>query len=502
MLMGTDECVYSVFAISGAILFPPPESDLKLPKTQEQRYTCVEDDITTWWRNLSYRTNPLIVVDLLMSASEGVFTSNMETCHTIACRMIDENILASKEFSFFRSALKGLSSTESWQVQDGEQSWEVCYPFSPCAETGDEIRFTVERIFHDNWDKYEAYSFNAIQSNFLTAADMMHTMTRWNRTILESNLLSDSCTTIDDILIEKLNELITAIPDEGSVNRFLDDPMAASQSVLFSLTSQPASVVAVSLSTATGNSFAQWSLLDIQQRISFLFAFNCLLFETFLSFLDTTSTDNENLGALVRIHKNYLLSHFKTKFLSKALANTSSNNSKNSNPGYQSSSKGLPAQVRLDNFLASKSRECHETRITDSKNCFVQAFQQLHDKDSKIYRFIFSTDRVFHIQFEKESGIDAGGVFREGVTRIIEDLFLVNDFELLTHSPNVSSLQFSQSCSYPDLLLVIIIVSFSVFLYFLRWIVSYLIQNCSMNHWQFKCWNLLEVLWVCRCVQS
>ena len=180
--------------------------------------------------------------------------------------------------------------------------------------------------------------------------------------------------------------------------------------------------------------------MDIQQRVSLLIALNRTLFETFLPFLDVTTSTAENLGALVRKHKSNLLSSFKKELLMKTLARTTSNNSKNSNPGYQSSSKGLPAHIRLDNFLASKSREHHETSLAESKNCFVQAFQQLYQKDNKIYRFIFSVDRVFHIQFEKENGIDAGGVFREGVTRIIEDLFLVNDFELLVKCPNVSNL--------------------------------------------------------------
>ena len=80
------------------------------------------------------------------------------------------------------------------------------------------------------------------------------------------------------------------------------------------------------------------------------------------------------------------------------------------------SGMGLPAHILLDNFKALASRERGEKDPSQSCSCFIQAYKQLVNKDASIYKYMFSTDRVFQINFEGESGIDAGGVFREGMT--------------------------------------------------------------------------------------
>ena len=91
--------------------------------------------------------------------------------------------------------------------------------------------------------------------------------------------------------------------------------------------------------------------------------------------------------------------------------------------------------MTLDNALASKSSELGEVDIIVSKNIFSQAFKEL-SKDSEFSRIgNFTDNHCFNVVFAGEDGSDAGGVFREAMARIIEDLFSVN-FNLLVLVPN------------------------------------------------------------------
>ena len=76
-----------------------------------------------------------------------------------------------------------------------------------------------------------------------------------------------------------------------------------------------------------------------------------------------------------------------------------------------------------------------EKDIKTSRCIFVQAFRALHHKDTKILRSCWDGDRVFQVTFRGENGSDAGGVFREGMSRIIEDLFS-DMLNLLIPCPN------------------------------------------------------------------
>jgi len=444
ILLGVKECVYSIYSIRGDVLFPIYHEE----RISEHFEPSVEDaprvdyDPSSWWNSMTHETNPVIIANILTTVSERLFTlDDAESLDLFQNRVIDEEMLFSQEYLLFRSALLGITSlSKDLHIHEVERKKDAHISDISVGRVP-ELVVTLEGFFNDqNYDKqYEAFCRNAIQSKLLTPADMLNKMTQWNHSMqIKKSSSSRDFIDIDKSFMEKMNELLEEMPSDEARSTFLQDPLNASLQVLSALTTTPRNGISKAM-CGVANELEAWSLLDLQQRCAIWISINSLLFDTFLAFLDVTTTDENNLGALVRIYKYYLFTHLKKDFLFKTLAHTSSNNSKNSNPGYQSSSKGLPAQIRLDNFLASKSRERNESSIFESKNCFVQAFQQLHLKDSKIYRFIFSTDRVFHIQFEKESGIDAGGVFREGVTRIIEDLFLVNDFNLLTLTPNMDS---------------------------------------------------------------
>lgn len=94
--------------------------------------------------------------------------------------------------------------------------------------------------------------------------------------------------------------------------------------------------------------------------------------------------------------------------------------------------------IVLDNFKASESEVRKEFDPDTSKCVFVQAFDLLKTEPSEALRTPSSgSDRVFSVNFKGEGGIDAGGVYREGLQRIMEDLFSTR-FSLLIPCPNAA----------------------------------------------------------------
>ena len=165
------------------------------------------------------------------------------------------------------------------------------------------------------------------------------------------------------------------------------------------------------------------TVLDINCRTQIFRAFNSII-KDLLPSLNLMNGDPLSLGALVRRYNRYVFLNVKQPILDTALEESQVN-----------SGVGLPATLILSNFKSIASKEKPDPEPIKCLNCFVQAFIQLQKKDAKIYKHIFSGDRVFQISFDGESGIDAGGVFREGMSRIIEDLFSEH-FSLLVLCPN------------------------------------------------------------------
>ena len=85
--------------------------------------------------------------------------------------------------------------------------------------------------------------------------------------------------------------------------------------------------------------------------------------------------------------------------------------------------------------MAMLSRDNNEIEPSNSQCCFVQAFRALHHRDPVLFCHKFAEDRVMTINFVGESGIDAGGVFREGVAVMVADLFNEH-FNLFLLCPN------------------------------------------------------------------
>ena len=166
-----------------------------------------------------------------------------------------------------------------------------------------------------------------------------------------------------------------------------------------------------------------FNLLDIQARLLLLGAFNKAL-DDLLPLVNLHNTDLQSLGAMLRRCNRYVFLHTKQAMLDKIITATTVRAGPN-----------LPATLVLNNLTALASRDNGEIDPSNSQCCFVQGFRQLQNKKPVVYRHIFSSDRVFQITFHGESGIDAGGVFREGVSAMVQDLFSEH-FTLFILCPN------------------------------------------------------------------
>jgi hypothetical protein len=269
------------------------------------------------------------------------------------------------------------------------ESTDAPVPKSEDTKGGHSIVINVEGIFTPT-EKFETCLNQALLNERWTPIDLRDAMTKWS-----SNA--------DDILLDSMNQ------ESDSEKLVSQHPF---QWII--------SLKQMSQLTLTLSNF---TLLDIQCRVMLLSAFNSSL-KHILPIIDISNPDPNSIGYLVRKLNRYVLLSVKIPILQKSIEST------------MASGSGLPAHLALDNFKATLSKDKLEVDPHQANNCFVQAFHQIHKFDSKIYRYIFNSDRVFQIHFEGESGIDAGGVFREGITRIVEDLFDVTHFSLMILCPN------------------------------------------------------------------
>ncbi len=166
-----------------------------------------------------------------------------------------------------------------------------------------------------------------------------------------------------------------------------------------------------------------FTIVDIQTRILLLESFNKSL-EELLPLINLRNSDVQSIGAMLRKCSKYVFLSTKVPILEKVISSTAA-----------SSGPGLPASLLLNNNTAMSSRDKNEFDPSNSQCVFVQAFTQLKDKDSIAYKYLFAVDRVFQINYVGESGIDAGGVFREGISAMCQDLFS-DHFNLFILCPN------------------------------------------------------------------
>ena len=211
---------------------------------------------------------------------------------------------------------------------------------------------------------------------------------------------------------------------DEAILEYINNQYAASSNAGKNIMSHPITVSPPRATLTYGTyGLVHATLLDVQCRVLLLQSFNEDIREL-LPIINLSSKDTLSMGSMIRKKSNYIFLHTKLPMLERAVQATT-----------VTTGAGLPGQIVLDNYKAIHSREKREIEPGTSNCCFEQAYRQLALKDDKVYRYLFSSDRVFHITFEGDSGMDAGGVFREGMTRIIEDLFSEH-YTLLLPCPN------------------------------------------------------------------
>jgi hypothetical protein len=160
----------------------------------------------------------------------------------------------------------------------------------------------------------------------------------------------------------------------------------------------------------------------IYLRIALIQGFNQHI-QRLLPFVDLANPCRHSLGAKLRALAPLVLRDVKMAVVEAGKERTQG-------------SGGNSLTITLDNFAASRSMEAAERDVTTSRCIFVQAFRALHHKDSQVLRSCWDGDRVFQVTFRGENGSDAGGVFREGMSRVLEDLYSPETLNLLIPCPN------------------------------------------------------------------
>ncbi|TMW66734.1 hypothetical protein Poli38472_014046 [Pythium oligandrum] len=171
------------------------------------------------------------------------------------------------------------------------------------------------------------------------------------------------------------------------------------------------------------------SLVDLHVRFALLKHFNQLLKES-LPFLDL----RDSISVSTIAHRIRQLGHciffdIKNTLVEAAIEATHV-------PGDTTSSSSNSARITLDRLQALESRDDREVEPSVSECFFAQAFRQLNQVDSSQFRRkIDNKGRLFSVKFRGEEGVDWGGVYREGVNSMVDDLFSAH-FNLFVLCPN------------------------------------------------------------------
>ena len=143
-----------------------------------------------------------------------------------------------------------------------------------------------------------------------------------------------------------------------------------------------------------------------------------------LPLLDVGSTQRWRVGHKLRRMGHCIFLDLKRRLLDDALERTL---------GRQRRAHDL----NLDHSLKLQSQDRGDTAPAASKCLFAQVFAQTRGIAPDTFRRSSADSRsqAFHVRFKNESGIDAGGVYRETLTEIVDDLHGA-EFSLFLLCPN------------------------------------------------------------------
>jgi hypothetical protein len=161
---------------------------------------------------------------------------------------------------------------------------------------------------------------------------------------------------------------------------------------------------------------------QLRMRFQLMVQFNKLLKDALPAF-SLSSTKPWSVGYRLRNLSHVVFYEIKKRVLDNAIS--------------ASKGSGHIDTLYLSNFKASESESRGDVTPETSQCMFVQAYYHLRKVPSAAMRSLYDSDqdKVFEVQFRGESGIDAGGVYREGLSRIMDDLFS-DRFGLLMRVPN------------------------------------------------------------------
>ncbi|CAE7873696.1 HERC1, partial [Symbiodinium sp. KB8] len=156
------------------------------------------------------------------------------------------------------------------------------------------------------------------------------------------------------------------------------------------------------------------TLLDtatLRLRAALLIILNTLV-NRCLKLVDTSGSAGPwSTGALLRTVSHLIFAETKGELLNAAINRTST---------YEDSG----VAITLDNELATASKEEGRADVMNSTCIFAQMFRELrHHRAARLRSSLDSKDRMFKVALAGEPGIDWGGIYRDCITRAVNDLF-------------------------------------------------------------------------------
>ena len=169
-------------------------------------------------------------------------------------------------------------------------------------------------------------------------------------------------------------------------------------------------------------------LRTLQMRLALLRAFNRKV-QDVMSFLDVSDTSfTWTIASRMKKLTHCIYFDVKAKLVEAGLEATWT-------PA-ETGSAGAPPRITLNRIKALESNENLLIEPSVSEGFFAQAFHQLHNVETKHFcKKIDNKGRLFSVKFFGEEGVDWGGVYRDGATSIVDNLFSAH-FNLFILCPN------------------------------------------------------------------
>lgn len=148
-----------------------------------------------------------------------------------------------------------------------------------------------------------------------------------------------------------------------------------------------------------------------------------------IDMLDVANTEQEwSIGYRLRQLGHLIFAETKSRLVEQAVDRS-----------FEDGSSGI--SMTLDNELAFTSMDSGKVTPSDSQCIFVQAFHAMGRQPGRRLRCrLDEKERLFHVKFRGEDGVDWGGLFRDAITRMVDDCFSQR-FNLCLPCPNAARLE-------------------------------------------------------------